>query len=54
MNQFEISVFENSFYSCFEDVDLHYARAKAPSIDASMKLDQLRDLLMVITETLEG
>lgn len=54
MNQFEISVFESSFYSVFEDVDLHYARSKVPRVDPDMSLERLRDLVMVIIETLEG
>ncbi len=54
MNEFEISVFKSAFYSCYEDVDLHYARSKVPNLDPAMSLEKLRDLLMVITETLEG
>jgi hypothetical protein len=49
-SQFELSVFEASFYSCYEDIDKHYAKAKASSVDPNLSLDELKYLLITIVE----
>lgn len=52
-SQFELSIFEASFYSCYEDIDKHYAKAKASPVDPNLSLDELKYLLITIVEELD-